>query len=237
MIARRLGEVLGGPPEPRGTWEGEAVYVSAAALRSGRAAREAADRLAEKVRGLPGVGEVRVRGAGFLEIVVAVPGELAREIVGDAPADDTATDDTRAGGTEGTVGRVWPDFPRTWDNPGFVVRYAYWRACAVRRWGAELGVRREPFEPEALDGGWDRAVLRVLAEAPGRRVSRDPGWAAYVERLALAYHDAHERAPAVPVGDEGAAAVHTARLWLAEAVRLTVAEGMRALGECPPGRM
>ncbi|MGW4799612.1 anticodon-binding protein, partial [Nonomuraea sp. NPDC004297] len=60
---------------------------------------------------------------------------------------------------------------------------------------------------------------RVLAELPGRLRSREPGWEAYLLRLALAYHDAHERAPAVPVGDEEPGAVHTARVRVAEVVR------------------
>lgn len=113
----------------------------------------------------------------------------------------------------------WPDFPRTWDNRGFVVRYAHARAAGVRRWAAELEVPVAPFESALLSHRLDRAVLRVLAELPGRLVSRDPGWENYLVRLALAYHDAHEGAPAVPVGDEPVRAVHTARVRLAEAVQ------------------
>ncbi|MDX3110942.1 hypothetical protein PW035_59785, partial [Nonomuraea angiospora] len=63
-----------------------------------------------------------------------------------------------------------------------------------------------------------RRVLRVLAELPGRAVSREPGWETYLVRLALAYHDAHEHAPAVPVGDQAPGPVHTARVRLAGAV-------------------
>jgi arginyl-tRNA synthetase len=62
-------------------------------------------------------------------------------------------------------------------------------------------------------------VLRVLAELPGRLASRDPGWETYLVRLALAYHDAHEHAPATPMGDEQPGAVHGARVRLARAVQ------------------
>ncbi|MFI7616797.1 anticodon-binding protein [Nonomuraea terrae] len=182
---------------PEGTWEREAVYVSAAALRR----RMPAEELAAQVRKLDGVSSVEVRPNGFLRIAVTVPGKLVESI---RPLDVPEPG--------------WPDFPRTWDNPGFVVRYAHARACAVRRWARDLGVPERGFRPELLDDPAHRAVLRVLAELPGRRQSRDPGWESYLLRLALAYHDACERAPAVPVGDERPGPVHTARVRLAQAV-------------------
>ncbi|RSN14227.1 anticodon-binding protein [Nonomuraea sp. WAC 01424] len=196
-----LAEVLGEPPAPDGTWEREAVYVSAAALRR----RIPPHDLAARVRAVPGVAGAEVRGNGFLRIVVAEPGRLVESLI---PPDLPEP--------------AWPDFPRTWDNPGFVVRYGHARACAVRRWAGALGVPLTGFRPELLDGPYDRRVLRVLAELPGRAVSRDPGWESYLVRLALAYHDAHEHAPAVPVGDEPVRPVHTARLRLAEAVRVVL---------------
>ncbi|TMR95805.1 DALR anticodon-binding domain-containing protein [Nonomuraea basaltis] len=198
MTLGELAEVLGEPPVPEGTWEREALYVSAAALRR----RVPADELAALVRALPGVAGVEVRENGFLRIAVSVPGEIV--------ATAEPVDIPEPG---------WSDSPRTWENPGFVVRYAHARACAVRRWAGELGVPVAGFRPELLSDPYDRRVLRVLAELPGRLVSRDPGWETYLVRLALAYHDAHEHAPAVPRGDEPARPVHTARVRLAEAVR------------------
>ncbi|MEV0618092.1 anticodon-binding protein [Nonomuraea sp. NPDC050404] len=192
-----LAGVLGEPAVPEGTWEREASYVSAAALRR----RVPAEGLAERVRAIDGVASVEVRGKGFLRIVVAVPGVLVEEEPVRVPFE-----------------AEWPDFPRTWENPGFVVRYGHVRACAVRRWARELGVAEGGFRGELLDDPWHRRVLRVLAELPGRRVSREPGWESYLVRLAMAYHDAHERAPAVPVGDEEPGAVHTARVRVAAVV-------------------
>ncbi|MFD0891005.1 DALR anticodon-binding domain-containing protein, partial [Streptosporangium algeriense] len=189
------------------------------ALR-GRGTPEA---LAARVRALPGITEVRVRPGGLLEIVVTVPGELLTEI--------EAVSHPFPG-----RGPRWPDFPRTWRNPGFTVRYACVRAAAVRRWAGELGVGG-PFLPELLDGRRDRAVLRLLAELYGRRGSRDPGWAAYAEQLALAYHDAFEHAPALPSGDEEPTALHTARVRLAGAVREVLAEALSAVGETVPDRL
>ncbi|HEX4816418.1 MAG TPA: anticodon-binding protein [Nonomuraea sp.] len=197
MTLRELAEVLGEPPTPEGTWEREAAYVSAAPLRRG----VPAGRLAARVRELPGVGEVAVVRNGFLRIEVPVPGAVLESV---EPVEIPEP--------------AWPDFPRTWANPGFVVRYGHVRALAVRRWAGQLGVPAAGFRPEALDDPRDRRVLRVLAELPGRMVSRDPRWDTYLLRLALAYHDAHEHAPAVPRGDEPVTPVHTARLRLAEAV-------------------
>ncbi|MEU4829100.1 anticodon-binding protein [Streptosporangium sp. NPDC023615] len=221
MTPARLDELLGMPPIPRGTWAREAVYLSPAAARGGRDPEATAGRL----RALPGIEDVRVRPGGFLEIVVAVPGELVTEI---APA--------AVPGTPVTGVPPWEDLPGTWANPGFVVRYAHVRAVAVQRWAAELGVGGR-FRPELLDGRLDRAVLRVLAEAYGRRTSRDPGWAAYAGRLALAYHDAFEGAGALPVGDEEPSPLHAARVRLARAVRDVLAEALAAVGGTAPDRM
>ncbi|WP_329425586.1 DALR anticodon-binding domain-containing protein [Streptosporangium sp. NBC_01495] len=223
MTPGELGEVLGLPPIPRGTWAEEALYVSPAALRRGEDPAEMAGRL----RALPGITAVRVRPGGFLEIAVAVPGELVTEIGPAVPA-----------GTAGSPvpGSPWKDLPRTWANPGFVVRYAHARAVAVQRWAAELGVGGD-FRPELLEDRRDRAVLRLLAEVHGRRVSRDPGWAAYAEGLALAYHDAFEGAAALPSGDEEPSELHAARVRLARAVRDVLAEALAALGETAPERL
>ncbi|WP_431896573.1 anticodon-binding protein [Nonomuraea sp. bgisy101] len=198
MRPRRLAEVLGDPPAPEGTWEHRAVYLSTAALRRGIPP----ERLAADVGALPGVSAVSVTGRGFLHITVDTPGELLDEPFARVPFEDP-----------------WPDLPRTWDNPGFVVRYAHARAAAVIRWAGELDVPGDGFRPETLTDPRDRAVLRLLAELPGREASRDPGWQAYLPRLALAYHEAHENAPAVPRGDERPSPVHTARVRLAAAVR------------------
>jgi arginyl-tRNA synthetase len=179
---------------------------------------EAAAHIAVLLRGEDGIADVRVRADGFLLIVLAVPGEIVREIVEGGPSAVPSPSAVLPGSAVLSVS-TWPDLPRTWDNPGFAVRFAYARAAAVRRWASALGVPGHDFRPELLDHPSERAVLRLLAELPSRTESRDPRWAAYAERLALAYHDAHEQAWAVPRGDEPVGEVHTARLWLARAVQ------------------
>lgn len=219
-----LGAILGDVPAPWGSWRHDAVYASAAALR----ARERAAELAARLRAVPGVCGVETAPSGMLLITVATPGEVVREIV-ESPEPPAPRGER--------PGPRWPDLPRTWDNPGFVVRYAHARAAAVARWAADLGISRGGFRPEALTAPQDRACVRALAEWPSRsrRPGRDPG--PYLERLAIAYHDAHEQAPALPKGDAPVTPVHVARMWLAEAVRVVLAAGLAALGERPPARI
>lgn len=235
--------VLGAPPVPQGSWERDAWFVSTAALRgtaeaagatprgTGEAAAEVAERLAARLRTVPGIRRVDVRPNGFLVIGVATPGEIVEDVLAAPVAVPPPP-------PPGASVAPWPDFPRTWDNPGFAVRYAYVRAGAVRRWARDLGVRTgAAARPELLDGPFDRAVLRVLAELPSRRESRDPGWAAYLERLAEAYHAAVERAAPIPRGDEPPSELHAARVRMGEAVRRVLGGGLVELGVAPPGKI
>ncbi|MEU8177107.1 anticodon-binding protein [Microbispora hainanensis] len=264
-MIEELRGVLGASPVPQGSWERDACFVSTAALR-GTAARgtaespaEVAERLAARLRAVPGVRRVDVRPNGFLVIGVATPGRIVEEILASTVAASPRSASPRsasprsasprsasprsasprsASPRSGAAAAPWPDFPRTWDNPGFAVRYAYVRAGAVRRWAGDLGVRTGvAARPELLDGPFDRAVLRVLAELPSRRESRDPGWAAYLERLAEVFHTAVERASPIPMGDEPPSEVHAARVRMGEAVRLVLGEGLVELGVAPPGKI
>lgn len=229
----RLGRLLGDVPAPWGPWRENAIYASSAPLRSG----EPAPDLAARVRAVPGVRDVRTAPNGLLLITVTTPGEIVQEILETAghpvPPADTPADTPADNATP-----RWPDLPRTWDNPGFVLRYAHARAASVQRWAQDLGhPPTAPFDPALLTAPPDRAVLRALAEWPSRtrRPSRDP--APYLRRLATAYHDAHEHAPALPYGDAPFTPLHTARLRLAEAVRVVLATALTALGESPPARI
>ncbi len=238
MIMEALRGVLGAPPVPQGSWEREARFVSTAALRgAAEPAAQAAERLAARLRAVPGVRHVDVRPNGFLVIGIAAPGEIVDDILAAPLALSPPETDPETGPEAGSAA-PWPDFPRTWDNPGFAVRYAYVRAGAVQRWARDLGVPAgAAARPELLDGPFDRAVLRVLAELPSRRDSRDPGWAAYLERLAEVYHTAVERASPIPRGDEAPTEVHTARVRMGEAVRRVLGEGLAELGVAPPGKI
>lgn len=204
---------------------GAGVYRSPVALRLGIAG----DVVAERLAGRAGIAEVRA-DRGFLTIVVERPGALAEGIV--AAGD-------RYGVVEvATPQGVWPDRPRTFENPGFLVRYAYARAVAIGRRAGELGVRAG--DPVGLERAEELVLLGVLAELPGRARQAVRGvrpLVRYLERLAGAYHDVHERCPALPVGDEKPRAVHGARVTLAEAARIALGNGLNMIGETPRERI
>ncbi|MBW8483927.1 DALR anticodon-binding domain-containing protein [Actinomadura parmotrematis] len=199
---------------------GPGVYASPVALRAG----VDPEVVAARVRRAEGVEDVSVvRG---LVVVRVDAGALAGEIV-------------RLGDVYGRArvraGTGWSEWPRTFDNPGFCVRYAYARAGWVQRWARELGVTAG--EPEGYAGD-ELRLLEVLAEMPGRgeqaeRENEPRVLASYLERLAGVYHDVHERCPALPSGDEKPGAVHAARVTLAAAARIALGNGLDMIGETP----
>jgi hypothetical protein len=221
--ATAVGGLSGEVPADAGLRWAEECFVTALPLRlaarSGRPPRQVAEAIARRVGG-------EVIGPGFLRIAMPDPGALARHIA--------AAGDFGAGTWVG--GPAWPDRPRTFDNPGFRVRFAYARAAAVRRRAGELGVA--PGAPE----GWlgeteERRLLGLMAELPGRAVRDAAGYRRHLVRVADAYHDVYERCPALPKGDEPPSPRHGARLTLAQAARVTLNNGLRTLGETPEERL
>jgi arginyl-tRNA synthetase len=93
-----------------------------------------------------------------------------------------------------------------------------------------------------LEDPRERRLLTLLADFPGRAEQavrrNDPRpFTRHLESIADAYHDVHEQCPALPKGDEPPGARHAARLVLARAVRITVGNGLRMLGETPDDRL
>ncbi|MBE1876158.1 arginine--tRNA ligase [Myceligenerans pegani] len=135
---------------------------------------------------------------------------------------------------------------QTNDNPVFYVQYAHSRTCAVDRNAAERGVRLEDaFDPSLLNHESESALLGRLTEYP-RIVAqaaelREPHRVArYLEALAGDYHswyndDAKLRANPYP--DEAVTDAHRTRLWLNDAVRTVLANGLDLLGVSAPERM
>ncbi|MCD0451308.1 anticodon-binding protein [Actinocorallia sp. API 0066] len=189
------------------TWED--TYVSPVAVRH----RLPAQAIAEEVAAHPGVSHVETRGPGLLAVHLAVPGRIAEAI----------TRDERYG-TGATIKACWADFPRTFDNPGFRVRFAHERACAVLRRAPELGVPRG--DAAALTTPAERKLLGLLAGFDGHRKP-----VLQLERIADAYHDVHEAFREEPTPQHGA------RVLLAGAVRVTLSNGLRRLGETPRERL
>ncbi len=129
------------------------------------------------------------------------------------------------------------------ENPVFYVQYAHARTVNVARNAAEAGVRREDgFDASLLDHETEAVLLGQLAELP-RVVAqaaqmREPHRVArYLEELAGAYHKWYDVRRVAPFGDEEVSDVHRTRLWLNDATRQVLANGLRLLGVSAPERM
>lgn len=131
------------------------------------------------------------------------------------------------------------------ENPVFYVQYAHSRTCAVDRNAADRGVRRgDGFDPSLLDHPTEAALLGRLNEFP-RVVAqaaemREPHRVArYLEQLAGDYHTWYQQKDrrVLPYPDEDVTDTHRTRLWLNDAVRQVLANGLGLLGVSAPERM
>jgi arginyl-tRNA synthetase len=129
------------------------------------------------------------------------------------------------------------------DNPVFYVQYAHARIASLLRNAAELGITRsDDFDPGLLSDDREGDLLGALGEFP-RIVAaatelREPHRVArYLEALAGHYHRFYDACRVLPLGDEPATALTNARLWLVEATRVVLGNGLRLLGVSAPERM
>ncbi|MFJ3215519.1 arginine--tRNA ligase [Kitasatospora sp. NPDC086801] len=131
------------------------------------------------------------------------------------------------------------------ENPVYYVQYAHTRMCGVARKAAQLGVDKgaaEDFKPELLATEWENDILGALGEFPRILARagelREPHRVArYLEELAGRYHRLYENCMFLPKGDEELTDTHRARLWLVEATRTVMANGLTLLGVTAPERM
>jgi len=129
------------------------------------------------------------------------------------------------------------------ENPVFYVQYAHARIASLLRNAAELGLDRgEDFDAGLLATEREGELLRALGEFP-RVVSsaaelRAPHRVArYLEELAGTYHRFYDACRVLPMGEEPATPLSTARLWLCEATRVVLRNGLGLLGVRAPERM
>lgn len=131
---------------------------------------------------------------------------------------------------------------RTADNPVFYVQYAHARTCSVAANAAEHGVRRQDgFAPETLTAP-DCDLLGVLAGFPDAICTaaelREPHRVArYLEELAGAYHAWYAKTRVTPRAGQVVTALHRTRLWINDAARQVLANGLNLLGVQAPQRM
>jgi arginyl-tRNA synthetase len=130
-------------------------------------------------------------------------------------------------------------------NPVFYVQYAYARLSALQRNAAEAGISRgtpDDFDGALLTHERESDLVGVLGEFPRvvasaadlREVHRV---ARYLEQLARAYHRWYDTCRILPYRDEPVTGVNIARLWLAEAARIVLRNGLALLGVSAPERM
>jgi arginyl-tRNA synthetase len=132
---------------------------------------------------------------------------------------------------------------QTSDNPVFYVQYAHARIASLLRNAGEMGVERgDDFDPSLLAHEREADLLGALGEFP-RVVAtaaelREPHRVArYLEQLAGTYHRFYDACRVLPMGDEEAGPLTQARLWLVEATRVVLSNGLGLLGVSAPERM
>jgi arginyl-tRNA synthetase len=132
---------------------------------------------------------------------------------------------------------------RSNDNPVFYVQYAHARISGIVRNAPEAGVRMsDAFDPSLLTHDTEAVLLAALGEFP-RLVARagelrEPHRVArYLEELAGYFHKWYDSCRVTPRADEPVTDVHRTRLWLAEATRTVLANGLGLLGVSAPERM
>jgi arginyl-tRNA synthetase len=128
------------------------------------------------------------------------------------------------------------------DNPVFYVQYAHARISGVLRNARELGVDRGELDPTLLSHNREGDLLGALGEFPRVVASaaelREPHRVArYLEELAGVYHRFYDACRVLPQGDEPVTDLNRARLWLCEATRIVLANGLDLLGVAAPERM
>ncbi len=134
---------------------------------------------------------------------------------------------------------------QTSDNPVFYVQYAHARIASLLRNADELGHPLPDLDTVALERlshEKESELLAALGEFPRilaaaaqfrapHRVAR------YLEELAGTYHRFYDACRILPRGDEEPAPEMGARLWLSEATRTVLANGLGVLGVSAPERM
>jgi arginyl-tRNA synthetase len=165
------------------------------------------------------------------ELVDAVGVDAARYTLARYPADSPMTLDIEL------VTR------QTNDNPVFYVQYAHARISSLLRNAGEMGIERgDDFDPALLGHDREGDLLGALGEFPrivaGAAELREPHRVArYLEQLAGTYHRFYDVCRVLPLGDEPATPLTSARLWLVEATRVVLANGLQMLGVSAPERM
>ncbi len=129
------------------------------------------------------------------------------------------------------------------DNPVFYVQYVGARTASVARNAAELGLHRtDTFDAGLLVHEKELDLLKALGDFPAVVATaaelREPHRVArYLEELAGSYHRFYDNCRVLPQGDEPITETNRARLWLNDATRQVIVNGLDLLGVSAPERM
>jgi arginyl-tRNA synthetase len=131
---------------------------------------------------------------------------------------------------------------RSYDNPVYHVQYAHARIASLLRNAARAGITRgDRYDPALLTHDRENDLLKALAEFPAvvaaaaelRQPHRVPR---YLEDLSSTYHRFYDACRVLP-RDGPLDETGRARLWLAEAARIVLANGLGLLGVTAPDRL
>jgi len=122
------------------------------------------------------------------------------------------------------------------------VQYAHARTSAVDRNAVVAGVDRSSFAPELLTHETEAELLGRLQQYPGIVAGaaelREPHRIArYLEELAGAYHRWYDNCRVLPLAGEDVGDLHRTRLWLNDAARQVLRNGLDLIGVSAPERL
>jgi len=132
---------------------------------------------------------------------------------------------------------------RSTDNPVYYVQYAHARIASLMRNAAEFGFTLgEDYDISLLGDDREVTLLKALADFPGTLASaaelRQPHRIArYLEALSGSYHRFHDGCRVLPRAGEDFDETGRARLWLARASQIVLANGLGLLGVRAPDRL
>jgi arginyl-tRNA synthetase len=130
------------------------------------------------------------------------------------------------------------------ENPVYYVQYAHARICAVLRNAKDFGISfgADLYKAELLSHDRERELIGLLAEFPrivqGAAEMREPHRVArYAEELAGVYHRFYNDCRVLPIGDEKATELNSARATLCQATAQVISNALDLLGVHAPEKM
>jgi arginyl-tRNA synthetase len=123
------------------------------------------------------------------------------------------------------------------------VQYAHARIASLLRTAAQAGITRgDHYDPALLTHDREHDLLKALVDFPAVVASaaelRQPHRVArYLEDLSGDYHRCYDACRILPRNDGALDETGRARLWLAEAARIILANGLGLLGVTAPDRL